>query len=175
MKIKILLVALLVLTTSGLAMADDDKQGTMFWGGWLGVGFGNVEYYEFSPLVGFYPLERVATGIRLTYRYRNDERYTPQLRSNDYGAGVFARFYIIPSIFLQGEYDYLSYDYITRFNQEERGSDTRLMGGAGFSTAVNDHISVSLTGLYDFLYDEDDLYSAYGSPWVIRGGIGFGF
>ena len=175
MRTRILLIALVVLTTSALAGAGEMKQGSMFWGGWFGASFGTVDYVELSPSLGFYPVEKLATGLRLTYRYRNDGRYSPSLSSSDYGGGVFARYHFVPFLFVQGEYDYLSYEYYTIGGRKERTSDDALLGGGGFSQPLGDHAVLHFTGLYDFFYDDDDPYRAYDSPWVFRVGVGVGF
>ncbi len=175
MKCRIVLIVLVVLTLSTVAGAGERGDKNMFWGGWFGAGFGTVDFVEISPTVGFYPVDKLATGLRLTYRYRKDSRYSPSLSTSDYGGGLFLRYHVIPHIFVQGEYDYLNYEYYTLNGSTERTNHNGLLGGGGFSQPLGDHAAINFSVLYDFLYDSGDPYSSYNSPWVYRVGVGVGF
>lgn len=175
MKNRILLVAFVIFAVNSLAGAGERGESHMFWGGSFGAAFGTVDYIQISPVVGFYPVEKLATGLRLTYQYRNDNRYTPDLNTSDYGAGLFARYHFIPQVFAQGEYDFLNYEYPTLSGGKERDTIHSLLGGGGFSQPLGNHVALHFTVLYDFLYDSGDLYRPYNSPWVYRIGVGVGF
>ncbi len=175
MKSRILLVAVVLLTASSMAGAGQGGKNNMFWGGWVGAGFGTVDYVEISPTFGIYPMEKLATGIRLTYRYRNDSRFSPELSTSDYGGGLFARYFLIPQLFVQGEYDYLSYEYIDLDYDTVRTSANALLGGGGYSMPMGPHAAFNATILYDLLHDSGDPYRPYDSPWVFRVGVGVGF
>lgn len=175
MKNRVLLVALVIITASSLAGAGERGDRRMFWGGSFGAAFGTVDYVQISPVVGFYPVDKLATGLRLTYQYRSDDRYSPRLTTSDYGAGLFARYHFIPQVFAQAEYDFLNYEYYTLSGSTERDSANSLLGGGGFSQPLGDHAAFHFTVLYDFLYDSGDPYRPYNSPWVYRIGVGVGF
>src|SRR5512139_2071357 len=55
----------------------------LFWGGGIGMSFGDVDYVELSPLVGMRVTPRFDAGVSLTYRWRSDDRY--DVDTSDYG------------------------------------------------------------------------------------------
>ena len=57
----------------------------------------------------------------------------------------------------------------------ERESFGSILGGAGFVQPVGGRTSMFVTAMYNFSYDEDDLFSPYSDPWVIRVGVTVGF
>jgi len=163
------LACLLVLVATPAVAAD------RFWfGGGVGIGFGDVTYVSIEPIVGYAATERIDVGARLIFRYRDDERYSPSLSATDYGASLFSRYSVTRPVFLQLEYEYLSYEYPLLDGSSERDDYDSLFAGAGVSQVLGDHSSFFVAALYNFSYDEDEL-SPYDDPWVLRVGVGFGF
>jgi len=147
----------------------------MFYGGWLGLSFGDVDYIEVAPLVGVNLNPRVGIGASLLYRWRNDNRYGQDLNTTDYGASAFVRGHLTGGLFAQAEYEYIDYEYIQYDLSTDRDSASSVLAGLGFSTAVGRGAGAYILGMYNFSYDENDYYYPYDSPWVIRAGIGVGF
>ncbi len=144
----------------------------LYFGGGIGLSFGTVDYVELAPLVGFRATPDFNLGLGLFYRYRNDGRYEDDVTTNDYGGNLFAQYRILPQMFLHGEAEYVNYEYILPNLDTERENDTNLLAGAGYGWPIGGS-SVYFLVLYNFNYDEEDLYNPYDSPWVFRIGVTF--
>lgn len=151
--------------------------GRWFYGGFIGASFGDIEYVEIAPLVGYRITPQFGMGLGLLYRYRKDTRYYEDFTSTDYGANLFARYYVTSGLFLQGEYDYTDYEYLADLDTGATGRDTydALLAGVGFNTAVGRGAGLYVLALYDFSYDENDPYRLYDSAVQFRIGVSVGF
>jgi hypothetical protein len=150
-------------------------QPRIFYGGTIGLGFGDVQYFELSPLIGVNLTPQLGVGLQLTYRHRKDTRYQQDLTTDDYGATLFGRYRLPGPFYLQAEYEYLDYEYRTSFttNTTDRSNFSSFMAGGGVSQAVGGNASIYATLLYNFSYDQED--SPYSNPWILRFGVGVGF
>ncbi len=147
----------------------------MYFGGGIGASFGDVDYVELAPLVGFRLHPRVNAGVGLLYRWRSDSRYDGGIDTTDYGGNLFAQFGVAGPVFLQAEYEYVSYEYPTSSGSTLRDGQGAALAGAGFSQRISGNAGFYASALYNFSYDSNDLYSAYDSPWVYRVGVTVGF
>ena len=146
----------------------------MFFGGGIGFGFGDLDWVDISPMVGFKPLPKLATGVGLTYRYVKDTRYDETLTSSDYGANLFAQYTIFGNMFAMAEYEYLSYEYYDAYGGKDRdGYDSVLVGGGVFQP-LGGNASLVLSVLYNLSYSDDEP-GPYGSPWIVGAGVSVGF
>jgi len=155
--------------------ASDDRfppKQNWFYGGGIGLGLGDVDYFEISPLVGYNINPRTSVGLSLLYRYRKDNRIEPSQSTNDYGSTLFGRFFVIPRVYIQAEYEYLSYEDYFKSSTERTNFGSFLAGG-GATMPVGGNASLYLTALYNFSYDKAD--SPYSDPLVLRFGVGIGF
>jgi hypothetical protein len=161
--------ALLVLTVPTASAADK------WWvGGALGVSFGgNVDFVSLEPAAGYWINPKLTVGGRLIFRYRKDKRLDDEGRT-DYGASVLTRYFVIKNVFVQGEYEYLSYEVPGTGGSTERDGYGSLLGGAGYSVRMTRNSSFHVLGLYNFTWDEDEM-SPYAEPWILRLGVGFRF
>jgi hypothetical protein len=157
--------------------APRSSGGNLFYGGYVGLSFGSVQYVELSPMVGYRFSPKLGAGVGLLYRYRQDDRYDESNSLTDYGGNIFARYYIASGLFAQAEYDYTNYEYVpASFNNgTERDTYSSLLAGLGFNTAVGRGAGVYALVLYDFNYSASELYQPYDSPWQVRVGVSFGF
>jgi hypothetical protein len=150
----------------------------IIYGGGVGMSFGDVDYIEISPMIGYKLTPKTHVGITLLYRYRDDSRYDPDLTTSDYGGSVFARYFPLGGFFIQGEYEWINYEYVSfdgfSYSNDRQG-DSNWLAGGGFSQSMGGHASFFISAMYNFGYDEDDFFEPYDSPWVIRVGVGFGF
>jgi hypothetical protein len=149
--------------------------GNRFWiGGGVSLGTGTVDYLSIEPVVGVRVTPRVSVGGSLIYRYRKDDRFTPDLSTTDYGASLFARYRLLGPTFLQAEYEHLSYEY--RLDGSMRRDDfNSVLGGAGFVTPIAGRASFFALALYNFSYDRDEFPNPYSDSWIYRAGVTFGF
>jgi len=146
---------------------------SFFFGGGLSFGFGDVEYFDIQPMVGVRWNRQVSTGISVLYRYREDKRFSPSLSTEDYGGTVFARFHLLPPLFLQGEYEYLDYAYYRSDLTKHRDNFSSVLAGAGIAQPLGRNSTAFASVLYNFSYDETN--SPYDTPWIYRFGVGIHF
>ena len=144
---------------------------------YIGVSYGEVEYFEVSPIVGYRFSENFGAGLGLLYRYRKDTRSGNGVSSADYGGNVFARYYLFSGLFTQAEYDYTSYEYVAdqHTGATDRAAHESFLLGAGYNTALGHGAGVYIVALYDFNYSDADPYRLYNSPLQFRIGVSVGF
>ncbi len=147
----------------------------LFVGGGIGFGFGDVDWIEIAPLISYRVAPRVDLGGGVSYRYRNDKRYTPSYSANDWGASVFGRVAIYGPLFGQAEFDYDNYEYPEPSGTTTRSSFSSFLAGAGVSQPLGRSGGVYMMVLYNFNYDAADPRNPYASPWVYRVGAGVTF
>ncbi|MBN1379506.1 MAG: hypothetical protein JXA04_09750 [Gammaproteobacteria bacterium] len=146
----------------------------VYYGGSIGLTFGDVDYVEISPMVGMHFTPQLSAGVSAMYRWRSDSRYEPELKTEDYGATVFVRLHVSSSAYLQAEYEYLDYEvYIYPGLTTERRQHSSLLAGGGVSQPIGQNTYAYATALYNVDYDE--VNSPYADPWVYRVGISVGF
>ena len=145
-----------------------------WFGGGIGLGFGDFTFVTIEPIVGYNATDRLSVGGGLIFRYRTDDRFSPSFDSTDYGGSGFSRFRVVKPLFLQAEYQYLSYEFVRPGGTTDRDGYNSLLGGAGYSRSLGHRTSFFTTLLYNFLYDDNEL-SPYDDPWIIRVGVGFSF
>jgi len=145
-----------------------------FFGGAVGLGFGDVNWVEVSPVAGYRATRRLDVGLGLIFRYRKDKRFEPQLSTTDYGAGLFARYMVYRPVFVHAEYEYLSFEFFDTFQSTARRGNNAVLIGPGIAQPISKNAAFLVSALYDVLYDSDE-FSPYGSPWRIRFGVAVGF
>lgn len=157
---------------------DFSMQKRFYVGG--GLGFGISSYgtnLMIAPLVGYRLSPSFDIGLRLTYNYyRYNDSYF-KYTSNNYGAGVFGRYYLFffNDLFLHAEYEALNYDqfiYLGPNNEleKERSWVSSVFIGAGYRQWISNRAFVGITVLWNLL---DDINSPYNNP-VFRIGVGVG-
>jgi len=147
-------------------------QDRMFIGGGVGLSFGDIDYVEISPIVGYRLTERITTGLGVFYRWKSDDRFEESVDTSDWGASLFGRLALFRGMFGQVEYEYVDYEYAT-LTGTSSSDDTNLLAGLGISRGGR--AGFYALALYNFSYDEDDPFEPYDSPWVYRVGVSFGF
>ena len=180
---KIFLIAVIVLAYFG-GFAQNGNEITekssfrdrVFFGGNLGLSFGDITFVEVAPLVGYRVTDRLSTGLQVQYRYRNDRRFTPDLEASDYGFNLFTRYNIYAPFFLQAEYEYLNFEFVTRpdNNSSREGFSSVLVGG-GVAQPLGQRAFFIITALYNLSYDDNEVIRPYDSPLILRVGVNLGF
>jgi len=149
----------------------------LFVGGSVGLSFGTVDYVSIAPLVGFHLAPRFDLAIQPFYSYTKDNRYSPEFSASNYGADVLGRVRIVQSFFAEARVEWISYEYLDTFSQSRRQSDTYPMAGLGYTVGAG-RAGISFSALYNFGYDNNSLYGAYGpydSPVIYQVGVSVGF
>lgn len=145
----------------------------------MGLGFSTTQdFVSVSPIIGYRVTTRFTPGIGVLYRYTNYKLVTPNVRLNDYGASIYARYYIVPQFFLHTEYEHLNYEFATSATTSFRKSFNSFLGGGGYVMPLGQKSSVFVLGLYNFSYRQQSNPNdpaAYPSPWIFRVGLNVGF
>lgn len=145
----------------------------LFTGGGMGLGFGNIDWVNISPVLGYRISDKTSVGAGATYRYTNYKVFRPNIRVRDYGANLFARHLISAPVFLHVEYEHLNFEFPVGGGETVRLNFNSFLGGAGIAHPIGRRSSVILMALYNFSFENAN-ESPYDRPWVIRGGINFG-
>lgn len=162
-------------STPGSAQSVSASSGRWFWGGGIGVGFGDVTYIEVSPFVGYRATDRLSVGAGALWRHREDDRYGRDLSTTDYGGSLFARYSVYGPFFLQGEYEYLNYEYYRTGQDTDRTSANSFFAGGGIAQPLGANASLFFLAMYNLSYGSYDEPKPYDNPWVIRAGVSVGF
>ncbi len=153
---------------------EADADSGYFYGGGIGASFGNdVSYFEISPMIGRRINRQMSAGLGLSYRYTKDKRVTPEASSNDYGANLFARYRLTPTLFLEGAYEYINYELNFTDGSSERKDFSSFLAGGGVIQPLGNNTSFYASALYNFNWDDDE--SPYDDPWNLRFGVTVGF
>jgi len=172
MKRAILVYMVWVVAVSAVGPA---RAANRWWvGGALSARFGDVTFVAIEPVVGYRATKRVGFGMNLIWRHRDDDRFTPTLKSTDYGAGLFTRVRLVRPVFAQVEYEYLSFEVLFPDGTTDRRGYDSLWGGLGISEPTGKRSSVFTTIQYNFLYDSGEP-APYDDAWRLRVGAAFGF
>lgn len=158
----------------------------LFFGGNLGLQFGNTTYIDVSPLVGYKVTEKFHAGLGATYIYESSKiRFTsgPTFRyeTSHYGGRLFGRYYVWENLFAHAEYEYLNlgypdplYDPVT--GQIEKIGITRqninsIFIGGGYAQPIGPNAAFLIMALWNV---NEGVYSPYVNP-LFRFGIVAGF
>jgi hypothetical protein len=149
-----------------------------FVGGAIGFAFGDdVNYAEFSPILGFRVSQKFQLGASLTFRYRKDKRYEPDLSTTDAGGSLFGRYFVLDPIFLQVEVERLNWEFVDILDDEFVVVDSVYTGyyaGLGYYLPMGSNGAMYMSFMWDFSYDSNEP-SPNPHPWLIRIGYGVTF
>ncbi len=149
-----------------------------FVGGAVGFAFGSeTSYAEFSPILAYRFSHLFQLGSRMTFRYRKDKRFEPDLSTTDYGASLLGRFFVFDPIFLQAEVERLNWEYVAATDEGYEAVEdtyTGLYAGFGFVQRAGKRTAMYMSFMWDFAYEKSEP-SPNTKPWLIRIGIGYSF
>lgn len=141
----------------------------IFWGGNVGIQFGNETFVDVSPLVGYKFTDKISAGIGATYQYYSYRYLSYNFETNVYGGRVFGRYYFTDYLFGHAEYEYLN---LEAFDFYRRRVDVgSLMAGAGYIQRFSDRAGIMAMVLYNFT---ESTYTPYQNP-IFRVGFIVGF
>jgi hypothetical protein len=162
--------------SSGAAPAPPKKsfKDRLYYGGNVGMSFGDVDYFEVTPYAGYDFGHNFSGGVGVFYRHREDNRYDPNLSTSDYGYSVFGRYRPVPPLFLHVEYQWTDFEYLLANGSTDRKGYSAVLLGGGFVQPVGGRAAFVVSALYDINWSEDEL-TPYDSPWIISAGVSVGF
>jgi len=146
-----------------------------FFGGGVGASFGDVDYVEVAPMVGFKVVPRFDLGLQPFYRWTDDGRYSPSVATSDYGATLFARVRVVAGFFVEADYQYTNYEYPDFAGGTTRDTYDAFLLGGGYAFPIGDYVAFYTSALYDFSYDGNNVNRPYDSPVRFQVGVSVGF
>jgi hypothetical protein len=171
---------LVLFISSAMAQTDrDQKPGfgeRIFWGGNLGMQFGNLTYVDISPLAGYKITEQVHAGIGATYIYYRYKDIYGSFETSIYGGRVFGRYFPMENLFAHVEYELLNLEVPesvsgTNYSNLVRDYISSVFVGGGYAQPIGDRSALILMVLFNLTEEQ---YSPYQNP-VIRIGFNAGF
>ncbi len=181
------LVILILITGTLFAQQDSTKAkptpreraepSNVFYGGQIGLNFGDYFRINIAPLVGWILNPKSSVGVKVGYEYINDKRYDPSIIYHNYGGSVFYRYRIIPQVYAHAEFAYASYQFSVATDnfgtiKSEREWIPFLLLGAGYVQPISPRTSLFIEVLFDVLQNEKSPYDKW-DPWVSIGvGVG---
>ena len=163
MKKTYLLIALTFILSAGLLAQEADSTASkpmqkrsaepspVYYGGTIGLSFGNYFRLAVQPLVGYKVSPQASVGLKLGYEYIEDKRYDEKLTGHNYGASVFGRYRVIPNAYVHAEFAYFSYQYKIRDYETDRTWVPFLYLGGGYIQPVGPNTSLFVEVLVDLL------------------------
>ncbi len=139
----------------------------LFYGGGLGLSFGDITFIRVTPLVGYNVTPKLSFGLGPTYEYYKDKRYVPDFETTIWGGSVFSRYFVLPMLFLHAELEILNldeYHAVTDFDYDRVTIPALLLGG-GYSQRTQNGSGFFIGIYYDVI---GDINSPYPDDFVFR-------
>ncbi len=151
-----------------------NKGNKIYFGGSIGFMFGNYTRISLYPVLGYKFTPKLSGGVKVYYEYVKDKRYASTYESSSYGGGLFARYRIIPQLYIHAEFAEINYD-IWNPNLQEAGRIwvPFLYLGAGFSQRMGGNAWLNAQILFDVLQDPNSPYGSWEPIYSIGVGVGF--
>ncbi len=124
----------------------------LWFGGGLGLNFGNVTSIQIEPLVGYKVDKKgkLSVGTGFTYWYLSDNRFTPKLVQNAYGYRLFSRYRFIPQAFAHVEHLNLNAErFIGTNGNVQRIWVPHLLVGGGYAQPISGSSVFTLQVLWE--------------------------
>ena len=148
-----------------------DEKAYAYYGGELGMTFGDIFRLRLKPFVAFKITPEFSVGAQVAYeymRYRDLEQ-----TSHNYGASAFTRYRFVPQLYAHGEVGFFNYESPTIFDQSTRTSVPFILLGGGFIQQISPNMAAYVQVLFDVLQDSKSPYKKW-EPFVSIGvGVGF--
>jgi hypothetical protein len=141
----------------------------VYYGGTVGVSFGDYTRFSIVPFVGYKLTPRLHVGGKVGYEYIDGDNYS----SSNYGGSLFSRLLVSPRLYAHGEFAYFSYKYNASGLETDRFWVPFLYVGGGLIQPMGRNASAYVEVLFDVLQDEDSPYDNW-EPFISVGvGVGF--
>jgi hypothetical protein len=143
----------------------------LFYGGTIGLSFGNYSRIAVYPYVGINVTPKFRTGLQVGYEYISDDRGGSKYNASNYGFSILAQYNIIPAIYLHLEPALYSYDayYLV---DEDRVWVPFIFAGAGLHQRLGSRSALYAQVKFDLLQDKNSPYDDWAPFFDI--GVVFG-
>jgi hypothetical protein len=154
-----------------LSASRTSSPSPVYYGGSVGLGFGNGFRIGVFPLVGVRVTPQFSLGAQVGYEYANYNE--PDADASNYGGAVFARYRVIPQLYLHGEGRYVNYELFDVADDSTREWVPFILLGGGFVQRVSARTSAYVEVLFDVLQNDRSPYDSWEPS--IRVGMAVGF
>lgn len=142
----------------------------LFFGGDLGLNFGDVTYIYLAPTIGYKLTDKLGVGLGPSYSYLKDKRYNYE--TNTYGGRLFSQYRIFNQALLYGEYGLINAEVYDLLQTElVRATIPSLLLGGGYTAEIGNRSNFTIMALWNFA---ESNYVFYENP-IIRAGFNVGF
>ncbi len=166
------------------AVTDQQKQASkkkkskfnknkLYFGGYANMSFGSYTVIGAQPLVGYKLTPKFSVGATLSYEYIKDKRYVEDYTTSNYGASVFTRLRILPTLYAHVEFSGMSYDLYNSVGESEREWVPFLYVGGGYSQPISKNVWLNAQILFDVINSEKSPYKDWEPYYSIGIGVGF--
>lgn len=154
------------------ANAQHASKYNFYAGGGLGLQFGTITLIDISPHAAYQVNKNLSAGLGVSYQYYKDKRFQQSFSTDVYGGRIFIRHDIYNNVFVDAEYEVLSYDsYDWNSNNTKRITAHNYLFGGGYRQKLGERSFVNLLLLWNL---NEDNYSLFHSP-ISRVEINFMF
>lgn len=145
----------------------------IYYGGNIGLSFGSYTQIGIYPLIGYKVTPKLSAGVKITYQYIKDNRFNSTYTTSNYGGSVFARFRIIPQLYLHSEYEMMNYKLYNSVGEYDRTWVPFLYVGAGYSQRLGSNTWLNVQVLFDVLQNANSPYNRWEPFYSVGVGVGF--
>ena len=149
---------------------DDLWKDRVTYGSNFQLQFGTFTFIYLSPTIGYIPFKNFNVGVGFIYNYINlnyGSTYGTYSQSI-FGTHTYARYYVRPNFFIQGQYDRLKQPNVSSYNPEDKTWVEYMMVGGGFRQPLSSHAGLTTSIMYNLT---PSFLSIYPSRLIIQ----FGF
>ena len=150
-----------------------EKGQKIYFGGNLGLTVGNYTRIGIYPLVGYKLTPKLSAGVKFAYEYIRDNRYSSSYETSNYGASIFARYRLIPALYVHVEFAEMNYELYNSLGESNREWIPFILVGGGYSKKLSQRTWLNAQVLFDVLQDERSPYSSWNPIFSIGIGVGF--
>jgi len=140
------------------------KADRLFFGGGLGLQFGDIDLVSIAPEVGYRFTDKLAAGIGISYYYISTSS-NGGFSTEIYGGKVFGRYLVFDNLFAHTEYEALNME-TKYFNtglspDHKRFTVGSFLVGAGYKFGLGKNSYLNLLILWNL---NETIYSPYTNP-----------
>lgn len=136
----------------------------LFFGGGLGLQFGDIDLVSIAPEVGYRFTDRFAAGIGISYYYistASNQGFSTEI----YGGKIFGSYIVFENLFAHAEYEALSmetkYFNSNLYPEQKRFNVGSVLVGAGYKFGLGKNSYLNLLMLWNL---NETIYSPYSNP-----------
>ena len=143
----------------------------LFYGGTIGLSFGNYSRIALYPYVGLRVSKKFRTAVQIGYEYISDKRANTTYTASNYGLSVFGQYNIIPALYIHAEPAIYSYDAYYLID-EDRVWVPFFYVGAGLHQRLGGRSVMYIQVKFDLIQDSNSPYSDWAPFFDIGVGVG---